>query len=187
MPNGGPEIPPEERPVWAHDLKLYTYWMPKIIYGDDPTEVKTWDLGNWKIRWGFEDWTDYDYNDFVLVTEDLGDGRLKITVESCDASATADLYWKEELVLADLLNNVGVTIIVTGIPPRAKVVELYDSIMAEDKIIEPPDYGGYWILGYWVRKVRPKWDKIKADDHNIPRLVLRKARDLAKEAEEGTV
>jgi len=181
MPNGGPEIPPENRPTWAHNLKLYTYWIGRTIYGDDPTYLKTWDLGNWKIRWGFEDWIDFDYNDFVLVTEDLGDGRLKITFESTDASATADLYWKEELVLADLLNKVGTTIIVTGIPARAKVIKLYESLKALDKIIEPPDAGGYFILGYWVRKVRPKWDVIKADDHNIPRLVLMKARDLLGE------
>lgn len=38
--------------------------------------------------------------------------------------------------------------------------------------------GGHSILGYWVRKVRPRIDITLADDHNIPRLVFLKAKDI---------
>lgn len=161
---------------------LYTYYIGREIYGDDPDYVKTWDLGNWKIRWGFEDWTDMDFNDFVLVTEDLGDGRLKITVESTDAGATADMWWKGELVMSDLLNKVGESVIVTGIPVREKVVELYEKLGGADYLMEPTVAMGYWILGVWVRKVRPRRDVIKSEDHNVVKEVLKRAVNLLKEA-----
>jgi len=50
-------------------------------------------------------------------------------------------------------------------------------------MVKPEEGGGYWILGYWVRKVRARYDKILADDHNIPRLVLIKVKDLLGEAQ----
>jgi len=176
------ELPPEQRPSWSRYLMLYTYWIGRWIRGDDPTYCKTWKISDYVIDFGFEDWNDFDYNDFILRTEDLGDGRLKITMLSIDASATADLYWKDQLVASDLLNKVGLSWTVTGIPPRAKIIEFTETLKCADKIIEPPDVGGYWILGFWVRKVRAIYDKVKADDHNIPVFVLRKARDIIGES-----
>lgn len=45
----------------------------------------------------------------------------------------------------------------------------------------PGDAGGYYILGIWMRRMRARLDKIKADDHNRPRAILRKARDIIEE------
>lgn len=60
-------------------------------------------------------------------------------------------------------------------------VQLKDTLVLSPQLINPPYAGGYYILGFWVRKVRAKYDKIKSDDHNIPRSVLRKARDVLGE------
>jgi len=51
-------------------------------------------------------------------------------------------------------------------------------IMCTDKMVEPTPATGHWILDTWVRHVRDIYDKTLADDHNIPRLVLTKAKDI---------
>jgi len=47
-----------------------------------------------------------------------------------------------------------------------------------DVLAEPQEVGGHWIADYWVRHVRSKYDKTLADDHNIPRAVLSKIKDI---------
>jgi len=62
------------------------------------------------------------------------------------------------------------------IPPEIDVVE--GGIFCVDKLVEPSPVMGHWILDIWVRHVRDIYDKTLADDHNIPRLVLIKAKDI---------
>jgi len=58
------------------------------------------------------------------------------------------------------------------------ILNLYETLNVQVTMIEPSDAGGYNLLGFWVRKLRAKYDKILFDDHNIPRAVLRLARDI---------
>jgi len=175
------ELPPEQRPSWSHDLMLHTYYVGRWIRGDDATYCKTWKISDYVIDFVFEDAYDFDWNDFVLRTEDLGDGRLKITMLSSDAAATADLYWKDQLVEADIRNKVGLSWIVTGIPVRAIIVEIHDEVGVYDRLEEPPTIAGYWILGVWCRLVRGRHDIIMAEDHNNVKEVLTRALNLMKQ------
>lgn len=43
--------------------------------------------------------------------------------------------------------------------------------------------GGYSIFGYYIRRVRSRWDVILSSDHNIPKIILELCRDRVKEAE----
>ncbi|MBA7551728.1 hypothetical protein ES705_44276 [subsurface metagenome] len=45
----------------------------------------------------------------------------------------------------------------------------------------PNEAGGYFILGEYLRIPRNKLDIVEVDDHNIPRLILRQARDLVRD------
>lgn len=65
-----------------------------------------------------------------------------------------------------------------GIEEIFGTIELTQYLKFSRDMIEPSEKVGYWILNYWVRKVRPKRDKTLADDHNIPRLVFRRAKDI---------
>jgi len=56
-----------------------------------------------------------------------------------------------------------------------------EALHLKSSMQSPMDVGGYFILGFWMRKMRPRLDKIKADDHNIPRAILRLARDIIEE------
>jgi hypothetical protein len=111
----------------------------------------------------------------------LGDGRLKITLLSTEAAKSANLYWKDQLVEADILNKVGLIWIVTGIPVRVITVEIHDEVGVYDRLEEPPTIAGYWILGVWCRLVRGRHDIIKAEDHNNVKEVLTRALNLLKD------
>jgi hypothetical protein len=183
MGNQYPEIPPDQRPSWSHYLKVYTYFIGRTIYGDDPEWCKTWKVDENEIIFGFEDDWDYSYHDVYLLTENLGDGRLKITLleHTTWPGATSDLYWKEQLVESDLQSKVGLSWIVTGIPARAITVEIHDEVGVYDRLEEPPTIAGYWILGVWCRLVRGRHDIIKAEDHNNVKEVLTRALNLLKD------
>jgi len=67
----------------------------------------------------------------------------------------------------------------TYVPPEAVEIELLDKgLICADKMVEPAPVTGHWILDIWVRHVRDIYDTTLADDHNIPRLVLIKAKDI---------
>jgi len=55
-------------------------------------------------------------------------------------------------------------------------------ITLSEKQVEPEDAGGYWIQGFWVRKVRARLDRYLAADHNIPMAVMQRIRDNLKES-----
>jgi hypothetical protein len=59
-------------------------------------------------------------------------------------------------------------------------VNIIRELSVGKKMVTPSDEGGHWILGFWVPHVRERLTKIRASDHNTPRTILQRARDLAK-------
>jgi len=169
-----PEIPPASRPDWVKYLKVFTIWGQHTIYGNDAVRCKTWQVSDTIIRFGFEDAEDWDYNDFMIDVEELAPSYWKLTLVSADSYSNASVYWNEQLITSDFKGHIGQSYNVS----IAIVKDIYDDFVLTNGIDEPSSAGGYWIVGYWVRKVRAVKDKTLADDHNIPRAVLIKIKDV---------
>jgi len=69
--------------------------------------------------------------------------------------------------------------VATYYPPSATRLDIKEAgIMLGETLIDPPPQQGYWIVGYWMRRVRARYDKTLADDHNIAKAILSKIRDV---------
>ena len=65
------------------------------------------------------------------------------------------------------------------IPPSPAELNLSESgVLLTEKLVDPPPSQGYWIVGYWMRRVRAIYDKTLADDHDIARAILNKIKDV---------
>jgi len=112
---------------------------------------------------------------FILNT---GNGVVKNVFKYYDDfDDGSDEYWGSPQVL----DTYALTLYATyELLPRTYAT-IRDSITLGSRLINPPDAGGYWIQGFWVRKVRARLDKTLANDHNIPTAVLQVCRDILKE------
>jgi hypothetical protein len=69
--------------------------------------------------------------------------------------------------------------VTTYYPPTEEKIDAKETgILLTEQIIDPAPASGHWIVDYWVRHVRSKYDKTLSDNHNIPRAVLSKIKDI---------
>jgi len=108
---------------------------------------------------------------------DNGNGMVQSTSKSEDFADGSDEYWGDSTPIDSLAWSVYATY---ELLPKIYAT-IRDSITLDSTLINPPNAGGYWIQGFWVRKVRARLDRYLADDHNIPMAVMQRIRDNMKE------
>jgi hypothetical protein len=136
--------------------------------------VNTWYRFILKIKWEEKkfDCALYDRNGVLL--ESVAD---KTSMENASVVVTAH-------VMFYLATNTKGTFYADYVQCQKTVVtelNYTDVITLSEKQEEPEDAGGYWIHGFWVRKVRDRLDAYLDDDHNIPMAVMQLIRDNLKE------
>jgi hypothetical protein len=136
---------------------------------------KTWVKVKVLIRWDDEtfDITFYD-RDGTKITELLNRSFYnqsfwgKPDGLAADVLAFGSNVWQGNIWLDEIKSEM---LVFPSLPVEA-------GILVQDKLLQPSDAGGYWIVGYWMRKVRAIYDKTLADDHNIARAILNKIKDI---------
>jgi len=150
-----------------------------ISGGDGSTDLYNGSVDTWyrfilKIRW--EDNT-FDCALYDRNGELLGSALGKTSLEGMTVVVTAH-------ILFYLPSDTKGTFYADYVQCQETLVTeiaFTDVITLSEKLEEPEDAGGYWIQGFWVRKVRARLDRYLADDHNIPMAVMQRIRDNMKE------
>jgi hypothetical protein len=96
------------------------------------------------------------------------DGAVEVFVNDFDDAV--------EMGLTGTYNDYGII----GSQWRAEI-RVKEYLHLDKNMQTPSDIGGVWVCGHYLRYVRPRWDRIKDIDHNIPRTILRQIRDQIQE------
>lgn len=153
-----------------------------VLYSHSPSEhgLKEWSTHEFTANTsgGNQD----DVTLFVQLTDVWSAWNIKLWIDYIRVYEGDELAWSTEMTDALTLEQTGTAndygYVGYFIAIALNITETFGLGKA---LIEPPDVGGYYILGVYMRLTRPKYDKIKADDHNIPRAILRLARDIILE------